>query len=118
MIARVNYIVANGTFYQTIGRVLDITLYFLKPGNLGETVALGAFEVLTCQPRAINTATCGTLLQFTANNITELGFNSGTYYDNSIVYVGTGYFFQCGYYPGPARVTTSINFSGAGAWNL
>jgi hypothetical protein len=70
LIGRFNYITPNGT-YQTIGKVVDTTLYFYQPGDNSETTTTGAFEVLACQPRQ-PVLECGTLLEFTANNITAL----------------------------------------------
>lgn len=115
LVGRFNYIQPNGTF-QAIGKVRDRKLYFHQPGDNSETTTEGAFEVLTCQPRE-PVIKCGTLLQFTANNITTLGFNSGTYYDGSTVYVGTGNFDQCwSQNPGPARVTIANTFKGPGSY--
>lgn len=113
MVARFNYITPTGTF-QTIGRVLDITLFYYEPGNTVETLTLGTFEVLTCKPRPV-TYECGTLLQYTANDVTELGFDSGTFYDGSTIYIGTGAMPQCfGQNPSPARLTTSTGSKGPG----
>lgn len=93
MIGRYNYITPNGTF-QTIGKLQDTDFVFFQPGDNGYTVTRGAFEVLTCQPKE-PVLQCGTLLQFTVNNITELGFNSGTFYDGSTIYAGSGNLASC-----------------------
>jgi hypothetical protein len=85
LVARVHYFTANGT-YQTIGKVQDSTVYYYKPGDAGETKSTGAFEVLTCQPSK-PVIQCGTLLSLGANDITKLGFPSGTYTDGSVSFV-------------------------------
>ena len=116
LVARVNYITPNGTF-QTIGKVKGNQAYYYKPGDGGETVTSGDFEVLSCQPRD-PVIQCGTLLEFTANDITTLGFNSGTYTDGSVVYPGSGNMAACyNQNPSPARLTTSNSLSGPGAYS-
>lgn len=87
MVGRFNYIKPDGSIYQTIGRVLGSTMYFYQPGERRVETTTGAFEVLSCQKRDPELQ-CGTLLQFAVNNITELGFPSGTYIDGSTVYPG------------------------------
>lgn len=37
---------------------------------------------------------CGDLLPFIGNDVSQLGFNSGTFYDGSTIYVGTADFGQ------------------------
>jgi hypothetical protein len=55
---------------------------------------------------------CGTLLNFYQNDITQLGFASGTYYDGSTIYPGTGAFDMCAAQnPAPARIVN--NFVGS-----
>lgn len=115
LVGRFNYIQPNGTF-QTIGKVYGRNLYFYQPGDNSETITDGAFEVLTCQPRE-PVIKCGTLLQYTKNEVTTLGFNSGTYYDGSTVYVGTGNFAQCwSQNPAPSRITNANTFQGPGSY--
>lgn len=112
LVARINYITPNGTF-QTIGKVQADKAYYFKPGNGGETITSGDFEVLTCQPRE-PVIQCGTLLQYTANDITKLGFNSGIYEDGSVLYPGTGDIDVCSNQnPSPARLTNNLQKPGA-----
>jgi hypothetical protein len=115
MIGRFNYITQIGTF-QTVGKIINSNLVFYQPGDAQETITSGAFEVLTCQNAPVKLE-CGALLQFTSNNITSLGFDSGVYYDNTVLYPGTGQYNQCyGLGQTPARITLSNSNQGQGAY--
>lgn len=66
----------------------------------------------------MNDLLCGTQLNFPREDPAQLGLNSGSYYDNSIIYPGTGDFSVCwGQNPSPTRiVTTFVGTREAGAF--
>lgn len=65
---------------------------------------------------------CGTVLAFPRNDPKELGVPSGTYYDGTAVYPGTGYFFggiSCGSgVTMPGRIQTEFTANTTAGWFL
>lgn len=97
----------NNTYFgapvQSIAKIWIGTgqMWYKLPGSdveLTNPLNTWKIDVLACPP-------CGSTVQFPENDIVAYGFPSGTYYDGTTLYPGTGVFYcNTVWFTAPGRV--------------